>query len=135
MAAVNEKVMRMVREEIEKNPSVKADELYQKAKQIDKKIARLKLRQFHARYPLQVRRIRAGTRRRRRAAARGRPPGRAARGRPRRAAASFDRDAARTLLLQFAHEVAAAEDRAALVDVIGGVDKVLDRLARAAGAA
>lgn len=122
MADGNGKVMEMVREELQKNPSITTGELFEKAKKLDKSVSGMSPRQFHARYPLQVKRqIAAGQPRRRSAAARAR----------RRAA--VDRSAVRNVLLQFAKDVAGAEEKSAVVDVIGGVDKYVDRVLQAAG--
>jgi hypothetical protein len=179
MAAPNERVMDMVRREIEKNPSIPSQELFEKAKKMDSSMKRLTIRQFHATYPLQVKRLSKGARRRgrprkaaaaapvkrgrrRRGAAKaapakrarrpGRPPGRPAGrppgrprgrppGRPRAAATAAasaarnegvsDRDAVRTILLQFASEVAGAEGKADIVQVMGTMERYVDRLVQA----
>ncbi len=78
----------------------------------------LSIRQFHARYPLRIKRQLAAQRPRRR--------------RPRRK--ELDRNAIKAELLSFARAVMAAEGGAAIVDVIGSVDKHVDRLLAAAGA-
>ncbi|HWV56895.1 MAG TPA: hypothetical protein VNZ57_05435 [Longimicrobiales bacterium] len=57
MAAEKDRVMEMVQAEMAKNPSITSEELYRRAQAIDASIANLKLRQFHARYPLQVKRL------------------------------------------------------------------------------
>lgn len=123
MPAVNEKVMAMVAEELEKNPNITTKELRQKAEKIDKDIAKLSDRQFHARYPLQIKRRMASSRPRRTAPAR--------RGRNRVQADAADRNAIRSVLLDFARAVAAAEGKADVVDVIGGVDKYVERVVKA----
>ncbi|HUF69844.1 MAG TPA: hypothetical protein VMM79_14465 [Longimicrobiales bacterium] len=56
MAKTSDRVMDMVRREVAKNPDVKSGELYEKAKKLDRSMSSLSLRQFHARYPLQVKR-------------------------------------------------------------------------------
>ncbi|HEX7049759.1 MAG TPA: hypothetical protein VF188_06055, partial [Longimicrobiales bacterium] len=58
------------------------------------------------------------------------PEPRARRGRPAAVPASADR-AVRDVLLQFAKEVAKAEGKADFVDVIGGVDRYVDRVLKA----
>jgi len=176
MAETNARVMDMVRKEIEKDPSVASEALYEKAKKVDRSIGDLSVRQFHARYPLQVKRARANARKRRggtaaakkagrgaakkaakrpgrpRGRPRGRPPTKKTaarktaapvkqgrrRGRPpgtgklQRRSGGTGTDAVRGLLLQFARDVAAAEGKADVVDVIGGVDGWVDRLIAAA---
>jgi hypothetical protein len=70
---VNEKVLALVERELKKDPSIQSAELKAKASKIDKSIAELSGRQFHARYALQIRRRlfgRTGSRGRRK---RGRP--------------------------------------------------------------
>jgi hypothetical protein len=117
MADANGKVMEMVREEIARNPGVRTDELFDKAKKLDKSVTGLSVRQFHARYPLQVKRQLAAQRPRR--------------SRPRRKPVA-DRGAIKTVLLAFAKDVMAAEG-AQVVDVIGSVDKYVDRVVKATG--
>jgi hypothetical protein len=121
MAAVNEKVMKMVEDELRENPGVSTKELFQKAAKLDKSISGLNARQFNALYPLQVKRRMAPRRTRTTAAARSR----------RRA---VDRAAVRTALLKFAMDIAAAEERADVIEVIGNVDQYDDRVIAATGA-
>jgi hypothetical protein len=118
MADANGKVMEMVREEIHRNPGVRTEELFEKAKKLDKSVAGLSVRQFHARYPLQVKRQLAAQRPRR--------------SRPRKKPVA-DRAAIKAIMLQFAKDVMAAEGKAQVVDVIGGVEKYVDRVVKAAG--
>jgi hypothetical protein len=203
MAETNARIMDMVRREIDKNPSISSEQLYEMAKKSDNSIGGLSVRQFHARYPLQVKRAAANARKARRGGAakktgarRGRPPGKTGRkaggrkagragtakkarrgrppgsgrkgtakrattkratakratakraaakrgstgtgrgpGRPRRTAAAAPagpgRDAVRSLLLQFARDIAGAEGKADVVEVIGEVDSWVDRVVAA----
>ncbi len=124
MPAVNPKVMSMVEEELTKNPKTSTKELKEKAEKIDKSIAKLSSRQFHARYPLQVMRKRAPAR----------PRAATARRRRGKAGAEPDRSAIRSVLLDFGRAIAAAEGKADVVDVIGGVDKYVERVVKATGA-
>lgn len=121
MAAVNEKVMKMVEEELRQNPGVSTKDLFQKAVKLDKSINELSPRQFNALYPLQVKRRMAPRR-----------PRAAATARARRR--NVDRAAVRTALLKFAMDIAAAEDRADVIEVIGNVDQYVDRVIAATGA-
>ncbi len=143
MAGTNPRVMDMVRKELERKPSISSEELHQKAKKVDRSVGSLSVRQFHARYPLQVKRMRAiGKRGRKRAAAApagkkaakrgpGRPPKSATRA---AAPASGDaRGAVRAVLLEFAREVASAEAKADVIGVIGRLDTWVDRVQRAVG--
>jgi hypothetical protein len=120
MAEVNEKVMKMVEEELKQNPGVSTKELFQKATKVDKAIGGLSPRQFNALYPLQVKRRMAPRRARSATAARSR----------RRA---VDRAAVRSALLKFAMDIAAAEERADVIEVIGNVDQYVDRVIAATG--
>jgi hypothetical protein len=115
MPVVNERVMNMVREEIQKRPDITSPELFEKAKKLDRSIRSLSARQFNATYPLQVRRTMAPRRRR-------------ARGVGARARSGVGRERLRAVLLDFARTVAGAQDRGALVEVIGNLDQWIDRL-------
>jgi hypothetical protein len=114
MAVLNERVMNMVRDEIQKHPEVTSQELFEKAKKLDRGMRSLSARQFNATYPLQVRRTMAPRRRR-------------ARGTTARTSAGKDR--VRGVLLEFARAVAGAQDRGALVEVVGNLDEWVDRVA------
>jgi hypothetical protein len=59
MAKTSDRVMDMVRREVAKNPDVKSGVLYEQARKLDRSMSSLSLRQFHARYPLQVKRAMA----------------------------------------------------------------------------
>ena len=56
MAATDPKVMALVASELEKNPDVSVEDLYSMAKKANRGVARMSRRQFHARYPLQIKR-------------------------------------------------------------------------------
>jgi hypothetical protein len=127
--------MEMVRAEIGKNPKVSNAELFEKAKGLDKSVGKLSARQFNARYPLQVKRSLAPVKKRKRqpaAAARKPAPGR---GRRSAAAAAQDqgRDRVRTILLELARDVANAQGKGDVVDVIMGIDRYVDRVHKATG--
>lgn len=138
MADANPKVMQMVETELKKNPSISNKELLEKAKSIDKGVDKLTARQFNATYPLQVKRAMKPSRRRaakkggkaggRRARKSARPA--AARGRS-TAAGAGDRDQVRKVLVELARDVAQG-DRGALVQVVAGIDRYVDRVMKAA---
>jgi hypothetical protein len=121
----NEKVMQFVEKELEKHPNIQTAELQGKAKAVDASVGRLTLRQFNARYPLQVKRKQAPPRpRRRRSGA-----SRHARGR-----VAGNRDAMRKVLYDFAGEVAAAAGAPKdLVALLADLDRYVDRAVKAAG--
>lgn len=175
MAKFNEKVMALVETELGKNPLASVDDLFQKAKAAAPSIGKLTKRQFHAQYPLQVkRRKKASTKEaaapkakakpaaRKKAAAKKQPakakaapkkkqPAKAkaaprarptrARRAPRAAAAppatkpSADREAIRETFLKFATDMAAAQERQDLVKLLSRVDRYVDTVVKAAGAA
>ena len=114
MAVLNERVMNMVRDEIQKRPDITSQELFEKAKKLDRGMRSLSARQFNATYPLQVRRTLAPRRpRTRRTGARN----------------AAGKDRVRGVLLEFARAVAGAQDRGALVEVIGNLDDWVERVA------
>lgn len=129
MAKTVEDVMKMVERELDRDPDISNEALYEKARKVDGSIGDLTLRQFHARYPLQVKR--------RRAAASGRSKKRTSasgRGRARKAARASggDREAVREVLLRLAREVGAAEGKAAMIDLVVGLDRYVDEVLKAA---
>lgn len=156
--AKEDKVMAMVAKELEANPNVSNQELMEKAKKLNPAVGRLNMRQFNARYRLQIKRWKArggaaaapaapaapARRRRaparaaarkpraaRRAGARGPRAARAARA-PGAAYAGADRDGIRGVFLRFAKDVVRAVGKPDMVDVMGGVDKHVDQVIRLA---
>lgn len=123
MAEANPKVMKMIEAELKKNPDVSNPELIEKAKSIDKSVAELSARQFNAMYPLQVKRAMKPARPRR-----SRPAGKKA-----RAAADRKRDQVREVLLGLARDMAGAQGKGDVVDVVAGIDEYVDRVLKAAG--
>lgn len=122
MAESNPKVMTMIEAEIKKNPDISNAELLEKAKKIDKGVAKLSPRQFNAMYPLQVKRAMKPARRRKRK--------KPASTRPR---AGANRDRVRDILLALARDVVNAQGKGELVDVVAGIDRYVDRVLKAAG--
>lgn len=129
MATTIESVMKMVESELGKDPDISNEALYEKARKVDKSIADLTLRQFHARYPLQVKRRRAAAAGRSRRNRKRSPRAR------RRVAATPEagsREAVREVLLRFARDVSAAEGKAAVIDIVSGLDRYVDEVLAAA---
>ena len=129
MAKTDEKVMAVVEAELKKDPDASVQDLYDKAKSVNSAIGKLTLRQFNARYPLQVKR---------RMSSKG--PGkkkrsRTTRKRSRGVADGGDRDRVRQTLLRFAGDVAGAEERKELVQVLSNVDRYVDEVLKAASRA
>jgi hypothetical protein len=128
LANVDEKVLAAVEAALKKNPGTSVDELMVIAKGVSPAISKLSKRQFHARYPLQVKRrmsaVKGGRRRSRKPA-------------PRKGsaqAAAGAREAVRGAFLRFATDLAGAEARKDVVKVVAGVDKYVDEVLKAAGA-
>lgn len=132
MAKTDEKVMRMVEQELAKNPDASVDDLFDKAKGINSGVARMTRRQFHARYPLQVKRRKGAGRGRRKAQKGGKKTAAKAaagarRGRPLRGARGDGHDAVRQVFLRFAQDVASASGQpGALVKILLGVDRYVE---------
>lgn len=129
MVQVDEKVFAAVEATLKKKPGASVDELMEIAKGVSPAIGKLSKRQFHARYPLQVKRrmspSKPGRRRNRKAAGRKRNA---------RAKTNGGRDAVRAVFLHFASDLAAAEARKDVVRVVANVDKYVDDALKAAGA-
>jgi hypothetical protein len=130
MAEANPQVMQMVEKELKKNPDISNKELRDKATSVDKKIAKLTARQFNATYPLQVkRRMKPAGRSRNRRGSKKAP----ARSRGRKSNAGGDqRDKVRAVLLDLAKDVANAQGKGDVVDVIAGIDRYVDRVVKTA---
>jgi hypothetical protein len=146
MADVNPKVMDMIRTELEKNPDLSNKELFEKAKSVDKSVGALSPRQFNARYPLQVKRTMGPKKKSSRRKAKKAAPGtgkktaRAGRAAPKptraetkRAEDRPDRDRVRKVMLELARDVANAQGKGDVVDVIMGIERYVDRVIKAAG--
>jgi hypothetical protein len=143
VAVRNAEVMELVAQELERDPGISVEALFDRAKTLDPQIGELSLRQFHARYPLPIKRRKSqgkGKRARKprksgstsRAATPAATPGKARKGA--RAADVTPRDAVRRVFLDFAGDLARAESRASIVEVIARVDEYVDRaLASSAG--
>ena len=130
MAEINDDVMSMVRTELEKDPDVENKVLFEKATEIDDSIGDLSLRQFHARYPLQVKRQKAQAKGGRKKSSKASSAKRG-RGSGRSKGATLDRDRVRGTLLEFAKEVSAASGKAEMIDLITNVDRYVDEVAKA----
>lgn len=126
MAERSEAVMELVERELKKNPDVSTQELYDKAAKVESDIKDLSARQFNARYPLQVKRKMAPKKK-------SKPKKRTSRkARSSSNAGDVDREAIRSVLMDLVKDVTKAEDRAAVVDVLAGIDGYVDKVAEAA---
>lgn len=130
MAQPDEKLMEFVEAEMKKEPDISSKALFEKARKSIQAAKTLTIREFHARYPLQVKRkasLAAGGGRRRRK----KPQSRAT---SRRNNSATRRDEVRAALLKFASDLSAAEERKDLVRVLAQVDDYVDEVLKAAGA-
>ena len=124
-------IMAWTEKRLKSNPDLSSTDLFEAAKEKFPMVKRsMNLRQFHATYPLQVRRRLSGGGRKRRAAAATMPvraPQKTSRGRPQRSNANGN-DAMRSLLLDFAREV--RQDRSNdLETLFAQVDRYAERAA------
>jgi hypothetical protein len=128
------KVFAAVEGALEKNPSASVDELYELAKSVNSSVGKLSKRQFHARYPLQVKRRMHPPRSRRKTRAKSakRGAGRA-RSTNGSAANGSARESVRAALLKFASDLAGAEARKDVVKVVASVDRYVDDVMKATG--
>lgn len=127
MADVNPRVMEMVANELKKSPDLSNAELLKKATRIDPSVAELSARQFNARYPLQVKR--ALRPRKRTTRKPGKTQARVRGGRV--AGGNGDRDRIRGVLLDLARDIANAQGKGDVVDVIAGIEGYVDRVVKA----
>ena len=122
MAKNEEKVMQFVKAELEKNPDASTNELFEKAKSVDAGVKQLSLRQFNARFPLQIKRK----------ASLAKGGGRRRSGGTRRSKRQR-RDNMRELLMRFASDLSAADERKDLVQILARVDDYVDDAMKIAG--
>jgi len=132
MAKTDDKIMALVEKALASNPRAGTTELFEKAKAADSTVGKLTIRQFHARYPLQVKR------RKGRAAPKSAAPKSAA-PKPRRSAGKASavpvtgsREGVREVFLRFAQDLADADERRDLIKVLGNLDRYVEDAVRAA---
>lgn len=141
--------MKYVEEQLAKNPGISNQELQEGAKKLDRSVGQLSIRQFHAKYPLQVKRRSGGGRK---ATRKGKatPKGKATRkgkatpkrrtssgrGRTRRSAAVSTSGGAnenvRRIMLQFARELSGADSQVATIEVLSKLDRYVADIVKAA---
>lgn len=132
--ARNEEVLGRVRELLDKYPELNSRQLHDMAARMDTSLAAMPLRSFHARYVLPIKRARS-------AAASPPKPKRAAktartaRARQRKGEArpaAEQRSRIHGVLYRLARDVAAADTRADLVDVLARIDAYVDDIVASA---
>lgn len=131
--------MEMVRQELDRDPNISLDDLFRKAKEIDAAVGDLSMRQFHARYPLPIKRSRSprkkSTRAKGRRGAKRGSTGADTAAKAGRGGRNTPREEVRKIFLEFAGELARAESRASIVEALSNVDQYVDRVVRKAGRA
>ena len=129
MAAAADKVMQYVEKALSKDPGVSSKVLFEGARKIDKAIEKLSIRQFHAKYPLQVKRRKGSKGGSKKAT---RPKTRAGGGRSsapsrsrsrREAAPVGGAEEVRKVLLRFARELSAADSQLGTIEVMSNLDR------------
>lgn len=112
-------IMAMVRVALQETPDVSNEELQERAAEIDPDVGELSPRSFNARYPLQVKRkIAQEEEEGDKDTSDAEEPS---------SETAFDREAVREALLAFARDVAGAEDRGKVIEVLENVDNYVDR--------
>jgi hypothetical protein len=132
MASPADKVMTFVERQLKRDPKISSGKLFERAKKMDSTVARMSLRQFHAKYPLQVKRRLAPKKKR---VTKRVPKKPAAAPRARRAPAqraSGDEAAIRRVLLRFAKDVSAAEGKTETIEILANVDRYVADIMKAA---
>jgi len=127
MARTDETIMALVEKALAANPKAGTTELFEKAKAADSSVGKLTIRQFHARYPLQVKR-----RKGRVAARSAAPKSRPSAGRSSSMPVKGSHEGVREVFLRFAQDLASAEERRDLIKVLGNLDRYVDEAVRAA---
>ncbi len=146
-AATHEDLMAWVEAQLRNDPGVTVGELFEGAKVLNPDVGELSKLQFHARYPLQVKRRQA--RMAEAAARKSAPPAKkASPARKRKTApapvaeevpaaapaaearvpAGIDREAVRKALFDFAADITSAEDTTGVVKVLAAMDDYIDRI-------
>lgn len=131
MASSEDKIMAAVEAALKKNPGASVDDLFQLAKGVSPSVGKLSKRQFHARYPLQVKR-RMNPSKPKKSAGR---KNAARRGRKAAASPTSTKESVRGIILRFASDLAAADARKDVVRVVAGVDRYVDEVLKATGTA
>ncbi len=134
MATPAEKIMQFVEQELDKNPEVSNEELLKGAKKISRTVTQLSPRQFHAKYPLQVKRRKANGKTRPVKTAKARQV------RPRQtrsvtvapAKPVGDNEAVRRVLMRFAKDLAGADNQTQTIEVLANLDRYAGEIAKAA---
>jgi len=126
MSETDNRIMALVEKALAANPKAGTTELFEKAKAADASVGKLTIRQFHARYPLQVKR-RKGRALAKSAAPKARPAASHASATP----VKGSHEGVREVFLRFAQDLASAEERRDLIQLLGNLDHYVDDAVRA----
>lgn len=140
MASATDKVMQYVERELAKNPDVSNDTLLEGAKKIDKSVTELTPRQFHAKYPLQVKRRagKGGAKKKKKSTAKASRRGGASRSRratKRKSAtttSSAGEDRVRGVMMKFARDLSSADSQVETIEVLSNMDRYVSDIMKAA---
>lgn len=140
MASATDKVMQYVERELAKNPDVSNDVLLEGAKKLDKSVGQLTPRQFHAKYPLQVKR-RSGKPKatKKKSTSKSSRRGGASRGRgatkrSTNGASRAGEDRVRNVMLRFAKDLSSADSQVETIEVLSNLDRYVSDIMKAARA-
>lgn len=132
MPTRNEKVLNRIIQRIQKNPEITNAELRKVAVKMDPSIDDLTPRQFHARYALAAKRRIASEAKGGRVTAQKKSTQKKVEVQQKResmeVAVEVDRGQVREVLLALAQQVASAETKGDIVDIVSGIDKYVDQL-------
>lgn len=129
MVAVDQKVMDFVEQTLKQDPGIQLEELFRRATEVSDSIRDLSKRQFNARYPLQVkRRIYQATGKKEGSRKKTPSPSKVRSRRSSAASADGSREAVRGVFLEFATDIAGAEERKDLVRVLANVDRYVSQV-------
>ena len=126
VAESEDKIMQFVEEALEKNPDIVVKDLYAEVQSTFPEAAELSLRQFNARFPLQVKRRKNRGKGPKKSKPRKKRPAQAS-ARAEKAGKSTDRDRFRSAFLSFAMALTAAEEKKDLVKVLANIDRYIDQ--------
>lgn len=138
MASATDKVMEYVERELAKNPGVSNETLLEGAKKIDKSVTKLTPRQFHAKYPLQVKRRSGKSRAKKKSASKATRRGgatrsrRATRKKSAPATSSAGEDRVRGVMMKFAKDLSSADSQVETIEVLSNMDRYVSDIMKAA---
>ena len=128
MSSSVDKVMQFVERELAKDPGVSNEKLFEGAKKLSRAVGKLSPRQFHAKYPLQVKRRKKNGKGRKRASA---SPRRAVMASRSNGRAKESPEAVRKVMLRFAQDLSAAGNQSETIGVLANLDRYVTDIMKA----